>query len=315
MSQHFCFLLLDGFSHLAFSCAVEPLRLANHVSGQELYRVSLASENGKTATCLSGFEVAVHAEFSDLPECDHVFVLASKDMKQRCTRPLLGALRYKRTHGTRIGGLCSGAWVLAELGLLNGLRTALHWDYHDSFKETFPDVKLVTGVFVGNEKHLTAAGGTATADLMLHLIEQEHGRDLAMVVADQMVYSAVREETVAQRVSLQARIGNRNRHLAEAVEIVRNSLEEPVSPGFVAESVGISTRQLERLFQKYLQTSPKKFMMDQRLERAQKLLLQTEQSVIEIAIACGFDSPGHFAKVYRSKYGITPLFQRNKLHK
>jgi transcriptional regulator GlxA family with amidase domain len=159
---------------------------------------------------------------------------------------------------------------------------------------------------------MTASGGTATADLMLHLIDSTHGYDLAIAVADQMVYNAVRNSTAEQRVSLQSRNGIRNHHMARAIQIMSERLDEPVSPSEIASSLGISTRQLERLFGKYLNTSPKKYYMEMRLERAQNLLVQTEASIIEVALACGFENSGHFARVYRSTYGITPTLQRAK---
>lgn len=313
MGQHFCFLLLDGFSHLSFSCAVEPLRLANRASGEELYKFTLASENGETATCLNGFKLAVDTDFANLPKCDRLFVLASYDMKAGLTPALKTALRYERARGTKMGGLCSGAWILAELGFLNGMRAALHWEFHESFRETFPDTEVVRSVFVSKEKVLTAAGGTANVDLMLSLIGQEYGEELAISVADQMVHNSIRDETVGQRVSFQARVGIRNPHLANAVEIMQNSLEEPTSTAIVAHQIGISTRQLERLFRKYLQITPKRYQTELRLERAQQMLLQTEQSITEIAVACGFGSIGHFCKVYRRRYGATPKHQRTKV--
>lgn len=312
MGQHFCFLLLDGFSHLSFTCAVEPLRLANRASGEELYTFTLASENGQSATCLTGFKLAVDTDFANLPKCDRVFVLASYDMQFGMTPALKNALRRIRTQGTQLGGLCSGAWILAELGFLDGQRAALHWEFHDSFRETFPDTEVVRSVFVSNQKIVTAAGGTANVDLMLNLIGKEHGEDLAISVADQMVHNTIRDETVDQRISFQARVGVRNAHLANAVEIMRNSLEEPVSTTVIAHQIGISTRQLERLFRKHLEVTPKRYHTDLRLERARQLLMQTEQSVTEIAVACGFESTGHFSKVYRKRYGSAPNHQRVK---
>ena len=313
MTRHFCILLVDGFSHLAFSCAIEPLRLANRISGAELYRFSLASENGRTAACLNGLNMEVHAGLNDLPECDRLFVLASEDMAARATSPVLGAIRRMRACGTPVGGLCSGAWILAAAGLLTGRRAALHWDYHDSFNELFPEVDLVQTVFVDDPRHPTAAGGTATADYMLHVIEQDHGTDLAAAIADQMVYSSVRSDTAEQRVSLQARLGVRNPHLARAIRIMRETIEEPVSPSRIAEEIGISTRQLERLFAQFMKATPKKFYVELRLERARKLLLQTEASVIEVGLACGFDSPSHFSRLYKDRFGLTPTFQRHKM--
>ena len=165
-------------------------------------------------------------------------------------------------------------------------------------------------VFVSDEKHLTASGGTAASDLMLHLIEKDHGYNLAISVADQMVYNAVQEATADQRVSLQSRNGMRSAHLVAALKIMSANLEYPISPTEIAAQIGISTRQLERHFGKFLNSSPKKYYMELRLEKARKLLVQTELSVTSIAFACGFENPGHFSKVYRIHFGTPPGKQR-----
>ena len=312
-TQHVAFLLVEEFSHLAFSCAVEPLRIANLVSGEPLYEWSFGSENGETAVCSNGSVTLVHFGFDAVPKCDRLFALSGIHMRDHVTKPLLAALRRARVQGAAVGALCSGAWVLAEAGFLDGMQAAIHWEYHDSFMEAFPEVNLVRSVFVADEKHMTASGGTATADLMLHLIEREHGYDLAVAVADQMVYNAVRNATAEQKVSLQSRNGMRNKHLAKAIQIMHDHINEPISASIIAEQIGISTRQLERLFGKYLNASPKKYYMEMRLERARNLLVQTEASVTEIALACGFESSGHFSRVYRAAFGVTPMLQRGKL--
>ncbi|KUJ80526.1 AraC family transcriptional regulator [Ruegeria marisrubri] len=312
-TQHFVFVLIEEFSHLAFSCAVEPLRIANLVSGQDLYKWSFVSENGETAVCSNGSVTLVHGGLDEIPKCDQIFALSGIHMRNHVTRPLLAALRRERARGTPVGALCSGAWVLAEAGFLDGMQAAIHWEYHDSFMENFPEVNLVRSVFVADEKHMTASGGTATADLMLHLIERDHGYDLSVAVADQMVYNAVRNATAEQRVSLQSRNGMRNPHMAKAIQRMHDTIENPVSPAEIAAEIGISTRQLERLFGKYLNTSPKKYFMEMRLERARNLLIQTEASVTDVAMACGFESPGHFTRVYRASFGVTPALQRSRI--
>ncbi len=148
---------------------------------------------------------------------------------------------------------------------------------------------------------------------MLHLIGKAHGIDLATEVADQMVYNAVREGTAAQRVSLQSRHGMRNDHLVRAIALMEETIENPVSPGVIAEQLGISTRQLERLFGRYLNSTPKHYFMEMRLNRAQNLLVQTEQSITEVAMACGFQSTSHFSKVFRGHFGRSPLTHRTTL--
>jgi transcriptional regulator GlxA family with amidase domain len=312
-TQHFAFLLIEEFSHLAFANAVEPLRIANLVSGRPLYRWSFLSENGETATASNGAATLVHGGLQALPDCDRLFVLSGVNVRHHVTPALLAALRRARAHGIALGALCSGAYALARAGFLDGQSAAIHWEFHDGFMEDFPDVDLVRSVFVADGPIVSASGGSATADLMLHLIAERHGEALSITVADQMVYTAVRDGSGAQRVSLQARSGARSPRMAKALEIMRASVETPLPTSEIAARVGISTRQLERLFGKYLNTSPKKYMLELRLERARSLLVQTEMSVAEIALACGFESPTHFSRVYRAAHGIAPGRQRRHL--
>ena len=234
-------------------------------------------------------------------------------MRNHVTKSLLATLRREKTRGNTIGALCSGAWSLAEAGFLDGMQAPIHWEYHDAFTEEYPEMNLVRSVFVADEKHLTASGDTATADLMLSLIDRWQGSGLSIAMADQMVYNAARNATAEQRVSIQSRYGMHNPHLAKAIQTMQNTLENPDSSSLIASDIDISTRQLERLFGKYLNSSPKKYYMEMRLERASKLLVQTEFSIIEVALACGFESPGHCSRVYRTAYGVTPLLQRSKL--
>jgi transcriptional regulator GlxA family with amidase domain len=313
-TTHFVFLLVEEFSHLAFSCALEPLRIANLVSGKPLYRWSLVSANGRDATCSNGSVTLVHGGLEPVRHADRLFLISGINVQNHDTPELLNFLRRERASGTPLGAICSGAYLLARASFLNGMEAAIHWDYHDLFAEEFPQVDLVRNVFVSKAKVITASGGTAAADLMLHLIGQQHGKGLATAVADQMVYNAVREGTAAQRVSLQSRHGMRNAHLMRAIEIMEANIEDPLSPSLIAEDLGISTRQLERLFGKYLNSTPKHYFMELRLHRARNLLVQTEQSITEIAMACGFRSTSHFSKVYRGAYGRSPISQRTTLN-
>lgn len=312
-TTHFTFFLLRDFTHIAFSCALEPLRIANLVSGKPLYRWTLASEDGKSATCSNGSVTLTHQGLEPTRHADRLFVISGLDVQTNTTPAVLNWLRRERAAGTALGAICSGAYVLAKAGFLDGVETAVHWAWHDLFLEEFPDVRLVRNVFCARPKIITASGGTAAADLMLHLIGKAHGVDLATEVADQMVYNAVREGSAAQRVSLQSRHGMRNEHLVRAIAIMEETIENPASPSLIAERLGISTRQLERLFGRYLNSTPKHYFTEMRLRRAQNLLVQTEQSITEIAMACGFQSTSHFSKVFRGFFGRSPLAHRTTL--
>jgi transcriptional regulator GlxA family with amidase domain len=311
--EHFEFLLVENFSHLAFSCAVEPLRIANYVAKKELYKWSFASEDGAFARASNGSETRVARGFKDAGNFDYLFILSGLGVQSAATINLLAAIRHGRAHGARIGALCSGAYILAEAGLLDRQKAAIHWDYHDSFMEEFPQVGLSRSVFVAEAPIITASGGTATADLMLYIIGRKHGEDLATEVADQMVYNAVRVADAAQRVSLQSRHGMRNEHLTRAIQMMTDNIEDPQPPSVIAREIGISGRQMERLFGRYLNCSPKKYYVDLRLQKARKLLVQTDLSVTEIAFATGFNSPSHFSKIYHAQFSVSPSDQKNKI--
>ena len=312
--QTFIFLLVEDFTHLAFSCAIEPLRIANLVARRELYRWSLLSEDGRGARSSNGCVTQVNQGLDPLLGRDErLFVVSGLNVERRDAPEVLAYLRRERMRGRRIGAICSGAYVLAEAGFLDGVEAAIHWGYHDLMAERFPEVRLVPNVFVAGPRFDTASGGTAAADLMLHLIGRDHGEDLATEVADQMVYNAVREGSARQRVSVQARHGTRNATLVHAIRRFEENLETPPRPSEVASDLGISVRQLERLFDRHLGTSPKRYAMELRLNRARNLIIQTEQSVAEIAMASGFTSTSHFSRVFRAKYGISPGAQRARL--
>lgn len=312
-TETYLFYLVEDFTHMPFSCAVEPLRLANHLSGKRLYDWKLASADGETVRASNGITTLVDHSFDDRVKSDRLFVMSGINTWKHINRGLISALRRERSHGARIGGMCSAAYVLAHAGFLDGCRAAVHWEYHDSFMEEFPDVSVVRNVFVADEKFITASGGTAPADLILHLIGETHGQGLASEIADQMVYSGVREASAEQKASLQARHGMRNPHLARAIGLMSEAIEEPRHTSEIATEVGISTRQLERLFGRYLNCSPSKYYLELRLNKARNLLIQSECSVTEVAMAAGFKSVTHFARVYRGAFGVSPGEQRARL--
>jgi transcriptional regulator GlxA family with amidase domain len=310
----FVFLLIEEFSHLAFSCALEPLRIANLVADSEYYRWQLASTNGRTATCSNRAVTLVDRGLTPTGRDEKLILVSGINVQNHVTPDLLRYLRAERVRGTSIGAICSGAFVLAEAGFLEERKAAVHWEYHDVFAERFPSVRLTKSVFVADEKFVTASGGAAVADLMLHMIARDHGRDLASAVADQMVYNAVREGSATQKVSIRSRYGLRNSRLGEAIRIIEENIEMPLTSPEIADRLGISTRQLERMFERYMNTSPKRYIMDLRLHRARNLIVQSDQAITEIAMACGFTSTSHFSKVYREHFGNTPVSQRSTLN-
>lgn len=305
--EEFVFLLVEQFSHMPFSSFVEALRIANIMDERELYRWTLVSENGVEAHSSNGTTTRVDRGLDEASPNSTLVVVAGLDAKRHITPEIKRWLRWRQRHGAgRIGAICCGAYALAEAGLLEGRSCALHWAYQDAFMEDHPEVDLKPSVFVKDGRYFSASGGAAATDLALSLIEDDHGDDLSRRVAESLVYLPVRTEHDGQRSSASGRIGIRNPRLAKALELMETNLDEPLRTSEIAEEVGLSTRQLERLCGRYLHCSPKKYRMEARLMRARHLLRQTDMSVINVAMACGFTSPSHFSKCYRARFGETP---------
>lgn len=308
--RRFCFLLAPRFSMIAFACAVEPLRIANRIARKPLYAWRLAAEGGEAAQCSNGARVSVDMGLDDVERDATILVCGGIDVHLAATRPLMTWLRRQARLGARVGAVCTGAYLLARAGLLEGRRCTIHWENRAAFAEEFPDIEVTSRVFEVDGDRMTCAGGAAGADMMLDLIAREHGPGLASLVADQMVLGSVRAAGEEQRLSAPARIGVRHPKLVSVVQRMEGAIEDPVSPADLAAEVGMSTRQLERLFRRYLNRSPKRYYMELRLQKARSLLLQTDMSVINVALACGFTSPSHFSKCYRSQFGRTPYRER-----
>ncbi|CUH39594.1 Carnitine catabolism transcriptional activator [Jannaschia seosinensis] len=306
----YTFVLLDRFTLMCFASAVDALRLANRVSGRELYRWRVLSEDGTAITCSAGITVAPDGPLDEAGREETVLVVGGTDVARATTPRIKTWLRREARRGIVMGGLCTAAWTLAASGLLDDRKATIHWDNQDAFAEAFPEIPLARGVYTIDGKRITTAGGTASIDLILHIIARDFGEDLAAIVADQLIYSAIRTDQDAQRLSIPTRIGVRHPRLAQVIRAMEQAIEEPVSPATLADQVGMSTRQLERLFRRYLDRSPKRYYMELRLGRARNLLMQTDMSIIEVALACGFTSPSHFSKCYRGHYGKTPYRER-----
>lgn len=308
--RRFVFVLLENFSLLPFAAALECLRIANRMAGQPLYDWRVLGEGGDSQTCSAGTTFKLEGDLDEVGRDDVVMICGGIEIQRATTKRLLNWLRREARKGPRIGGLCTGGFVLARAGLLDGKRATIHWENHDSFAEEFEDVLLTKRVFAIDGNRITTAGGTSSIDMMLKVLADDHGSELANAVADQMIYSSIRTDQDTQRLSVPTRIGVRHPKLAQVIQKMEANIEEPISPSILAKEVGMSTRQLERLFRRYLNRSPKRYYMELRLEKARNLLMQTDMSVINVALACGFASPSHFSKCYRAHYATTPYRER-----
>ena len=300
--RRFVFVLMENFTLLSFSSALDALRIANRMSGKTLYEWTFIGENEEVVSCSAGTQFKLDNSLIELHRDDTVLLCGGTSIQEATTKKLIGWLRREARRGLTIGGLCTAAYPMAKAGLLDEKKATIHWENQDSFAEEFLEVELTKTVFVCDGNRYTTAGGTSSIDLLLKIIADEHGEELANAVADQMIYSSIRTDQDTQRLSVPTRIGVRHPKLSKVIQMMEINIEEPISPSILAKDVGMSTRQLERLFRRYLDRSPKRYYMELRLQKARNLLMQTDMSVINVALACGFASPSHFSKCYRAHY-------------
>ena len=308
--RRFVFVLMENFTLLSFSSALDALRIANRMSGKTLYEWTFIGENEEVVSCSAGTQFKLDNSLIELHRDDTVLLCGGTSIQEATTKKLIGWLRREARRGLTIGGLCTAAYPMAKAGLLDEKKATIHWENQDSFAEEFLEVELTKTVFVCDGNRYTTAGGTSSIDLLLKIIADEHGEELANAVADQMIYSSIRTDQDTQRLSVPTRIGVRHPKLSKVIQMMEINIEEPISPSILAKDVGMSTRQLERLFRRYLDRSPKRYYMELRLQKARNLLMQTDMSVINVALACGFASPSHFSKCYRAHYDTTPYRER-----
>ena len=308
--RRFVFVLIENFTLLSFSSALDALRIANRMSGKKLYDWTFIGENEEFVSCSAGTQFKLDNSLIELHRDDTILLCGGTAIQESTTKKLIGWLRREARRGLVIGGLCTAAYPMAKAGLLDDKKATIHWENQDSFAEEFLEVELTKTVFVCDGNRYTTAGGTSSIDLLLKIIADEHGEELANAVADQMIYSSIRTDQDTQRLSVPTRIGVRHPKLSKVIQMMEINIEEPISPSILAKDVGMSTRQLERLFRRYLDRSPKRYYMELRLQKARNLLMQTDMSVINVALACGFASPSHFSKCYRTHYDTTPYRER-----
>ena len=290
--------------------AIEPLRLANRAAERPLYAWQLAHVGAAPAIASNGLQLSDQIPLGEADERATVVVCGGLDPQELDDRDLLAWLRRRARRGGDIGSLCTGSYVLARAGLLDNHTCTIHWENLTSFSEAFPDTVSTDHLFEIDRTRFTCAGGAAAIDMMLALIAEQHGAELAGQVAEQTIHSPVRAPSEEQRPSVAARIGMRHPRLSQIVARMEANLEEPISTSQLARDARLSTRQLERLFRRYLGRSPKRYYLELRLKRARALLLQTDLPVIDVAVACGFTTASHFSKCYRGCFGTTPYRER-----
>ena len=304
------FLLVPDFPMLTFFLAVETLRVANRAAGAPIYGWRVYSADGEGVPASNGMTVTAEQSIKAVRRVPLLFVCSDINAEGYARRGLLQALRRLARHGTRLGSIDSGAFLLARAGLLNGYRVTVHWEGLGSFRESFPEVEVTEDLYLFDRDRVTCAGGLATFDMILELIAQDAGRDLAARVADILIQSHVRPASEYQRAAAQTALGLHDPRLVEAIAVMEDNLDEPLSVEEIEAQTGISRRQMQRLFRLHLQDTPMGYYLKLRLQRARRLLMGTNLSILEVELACGFSSPSVFSRAYKKLFGRSPRADR-----
>ena len=308
--KRYVILLLDSFSAFDLVSVIEPLKDANRMDRTQRYTWHVLSEDGAACRASNGMEVQVEGGLDALQKRDTLIVLGGDNFQSTATLRVMAWLRRQARNGLHLGAISGAVFALAKAGVLHGSEVSTHWTYRNMLRETFNDLDVQRTIYQLGPNQFTCAGGLATLDLMLQLIRRDYDDDVATWVADNLVCSMPRTGDHEQTFSQTTRTGERNTKLARAIQIMEATLEAPISPNAIAQQINISTRQLERLFAKYLNVTPKGHYIRLRLENARLLLLQTDLKTIEVAMACGFNGASHFSKLYKKQFGLTPSQER-----
>lgn len=312
------FFLVPNFSMIAFATAIEPLRLANRFHTSKAYDWQLISTDGEPVQASNGLTINVDCSLDDVgTTCasfenpDMVFVCSGLAIERYRDPKLFAWLRRIHGHGVVVGGLCTGAWILAEVGLLENRRCAIHWENLPGLTEKFPDVEVYSSLFEFDRNIYTCAGGTAALDMMLHIISGQLSDAIVNKVCDQCLADRVRNPYDRQRLPIRTRRGVNNKKLLFIIEQMEANISEPIQLTEISEQTGLSRRHIERLFRQHLGQSPARYYLELRLEYARHLLMQSDLNIVDVAVACGFVSASHFSKCYRNKYGVSPQADRD----
>jgi transcriptional regulator GlxA family with amidase domain len=300
------FLLVPGFALMSYAAAVEPLRAANLISGHTLYDWWHATPGGKPVIASNGVAILPDVSVGTERSADMLFVCAGGNPATFNDRFVFAWLRRLARRGVTIGGISGGPYILARAGLLDGRKATLHWEHQPAFSEAFPHVTVEPSLFAIDGDRITCSGGISALDMMVALIERDHGHQLAAAVGDWFLHTHIREGMGPQRMDLRIRLGVADEKLLRVLRRMETSIEAPQPRAELARLAGVSVRQLERLFQRHLGHGIHRQYRSMRLERARQLLRETAFPVLDVAVATGFTSSSQFSRAYKRAFGEPP---------
>ena len=290
--------------------ACEPLRSVNRFYGRPAYEIAFVGPSREPV--LSGIGIAVEpsATFGGDEPYDLVLAVSAYDQPEGYKRVLRRFLRRHARRGVDLCGIDFGAVFLAEAGLLDGHRATLHWEVMDSVVDRFPRVSFCDDVYVVDRARLTCGGHLACNDLFLSVVERHHGARIAAFVAADLICGAPRPADTRQSNPLSWDPGVRNRHLRDAIDLMEQNIEAPLTIPEIAGEIGRSVRQLQNLSRQHFGETLSARYLDIRLNAARHMLMYGDMGVAEIVAATGFGSSATFSRAFRRRFRTTATAYR-----
>lgn len=313
LTERIAVIVVPGFNAAATLSFIDPFRAANYLGGTAHYAWQLFSPTQEREWASNGLELAIRpmAELSDYAPGTGVVSSSWTPEQFYGNDAVMAPIRNWGRRGIRLCGIDTGAFLIARAGLLSGGRVATHYEHIDSFQEVYPDIICTEELICAHNSVLTCAGGTAATDLALHLLERDHGAELANACARYLLHDRIRLPGERQNVTNRVPFGQTTPDaLREAIRLMEANLEAPLPIPEIASTIGLSQRQLSRLFRAHTKCSPVQYYRNIRLDRGRSLITQTEMSILSVAIACGFESAEYFSRAYRDRFETSPRNDR-----
>lgn len=309
------FLLVDGFTLMAFSNVIEPLRMANHVSKQDLYLWRVAGLKGDKTSSSGGINVSHTAKLEHLLDCDLVFICGGNQIGHLNSDALINWIKRIAVRNIALGGLCTGAMALAEAGLLEDKAASLHWENISAAQESFPGTQFHNEIFTISPQLYTSSGGVCALDMTLHIIKQHYGSQMVADIQDMFIINTVREPTAIQHLPKPKTYSSGYTHIIDSLALMKSNIEEPLTITDIVNYLQISDRQLQRLFKTHFDKTPNQYYLGLRLEHGKDLLENTLFTIKQISLSSGFSSDSSFSAAFKKKYQCSPSeYRKSRQH-
>jgi len=304
------FLVLPGASIMCVASSIDPLRAANRICGEVVFRWTVRSWDGEPPTTTSGLPVAVDGRFDPAERADALVVVGGFGTREASVPALLAGLRRAARGARAVGGVEAGAWLLGRAGLLDGRAATTHWEDIEDFSAAFPGTEVRPDRYVIDGKVFTTGGASPTFDLMLHLIRMRLGMAVALDVASVFIYDGARAGADSQPLVSLGRPDRFSPRLVEAIRLMEAHLDRPLTAAAIARRVGLSPRGLENLFMRSVGETPGAYGLRLRLSAARRLVLDTREPLAVVAARTGFSSASSFSRAFVRAFGQAPSKMR-----